>query len=294
MSTVDGWSWGRVRLPDRRWMQYVDTGPTTAPVAVYCHGIPGSRQEIGWAAPLLARSGVRMRLIALNRPGYGQSTWDPRSSFRSWANDAAKALDILGVHSCAVLGASGGAPYALAFAAASGHRVSRIGLAAGVGPPAVGGMRQSTVWLSEPRSARLRRLRYAALAVGYRAGLSTWLEERILAGLGEPDRSALATGQARSVLHQVAGEAFAQRGRAAAHEAGLLLRPWDLDLTYLDRPVGIWHGSLDTRVPVDVASGLAELLPHASLTIWTGHGHFSWAADDAVTEIATWLTQPSE
>lgn len=100
---------GRVRLPDGRWVQYLDIGPPTAPVVLCCHGIPGSRQEIGWAAPVLAGSGVPVRLLAWNRPGYGGS---------AWALDAATVLEGLGVYRCAVLGASGGAPFALAFAAA--------------------------------------------------------------------------------------------------------------------------------------------------------------------------------
>jgi pimeloyl-ACP methyl ester carboxylesterase len=232
-----------------------------------------------------------VRLVALNRAGYGTSSWDTAAGFKRWASDAGVVLDLIGVDDCAVLGASGGAPYALAFAAAHAPRVTRVGLAAGVGPPTVAGMDRSAVFLAEPRSDRLRTMRYAALAAGYRAGLGTWLEKRMLAALADPDRSALADGQARSVLHRVVDEAFAQRGRAAAHEAGLLLRPWDVDLALVDRPVRVWHGSLDTRVPVGVAAGMAALLPHASATIWDGHGHFSWATSDAVVEVAAALTQ---
>jgi pimeloyl-ACP methyl ester carboxylesterase len=87
------------------------------------------------------------------------------------------------------------------------------------------------------------------------------------------------------------GEAFAHRGRAAAVEAGLLVRAWDFDLTGVDQPVRIWHGSADTRVPVETAHGLAGLLPQASVSMWPGHGHFSWAASDAVVEVAADLTR---
>lgn len=221
----------------------------------------------------------------------GETTWAAGSGFKAWATDTAVVLEMLDVDHCAVLGASGGAPFALAFATEHTDRVSRIGLVAGVGPPTVEGMDRSAVWLSEPRSPRLRAVRHAALAAGYRAGLGGWLEERMLAALGDADRSALTNGEARSVLHDVVGEAFAQRGRAAAYEAGLLLQPWGLDPTHLDRPVRIWHGSLDTRVPVEVAHGLASVLPNASVTVWPQHGHFSWATSDAVIEIAAYLSR---
>lgn len=282
---------GSVRLTDGRWAQYLDVGPSAAPVVLYCHGVPGSRQEIGWAAPVLAGSGVPIRLLAVNRPGYGGSAWVAGGGFAAWASDAAVVLQRLGVNRCAVLGASGGVPFALAFAAAHSDRVSRVGLAAGVGPPTVEGMDRSAVWLSEPRSARLRSLRYAAVATGYRAGLGGWLEERMVASLAAPDSAALTERGARSVLHRVVGEAFAQNGRAAAVEAGLLLRAWDLDLTCVAQPVQIWHGSLDTRVPVETADGLAGLLPDASVTVWPRHGHFSWAASEDVIDVAAHLTR---
>ncbi len=280
----------RVRVPDGRWVQFREHGPASAPTVLYCHGAPGSRHEIGWAAPVLDRSRVPVRLVAVNRPGYGGSTWTPLAGFAAWASDAAAVLDTIGVDECSVLGASGGAPFALAFAVAYPDRVIRLGVAAGVAPPTVKGMDRSAVWLREPRSRQWRTARYTALAVGYRLGLRAWLEERMLAPLPGPDRQALSQRPARAVLHQVVREAFAQRGHAAAHEAGLLLQSWDLDPVELDRPVRVWHGSHDTRVPLEVGHGLADLLPGASLTVWPQHGHFSWATSDAVTEIAAYLT----
>jgi hypothetical protein len=44
-------------------------------------------------------------------------------------------------------------------------------------------------------------------------------------------------------------------------------------------------------LPAATSHGLADLLPHASVIIWPGHGHFSWAASDAVIEVADELTR---
>lgn len=79
------------------------------------------------------------------------------------------------------------------------------------------------------------------------------------------------------------GEAFAHHGHAAAVEAGLLARAWDFDLSSVDQPVRIWHGSADTRVHVETTHGLAGL--QASVSMWPGHGHFSWAISAAVPEV---------
>ncbi len=281
---------GGVRLPDRRWVQYTDQGPAGAPVVLYCHGIPGSRHEVAWASSALDGVGTPVRLIAPNRPGYGRSTWTRLPGFAAWTADAAHVLDGLGVGRCAVLGASGGAPFALACAQHLAARVNRVGVVAGVAPPRVAGMDRSAAWLTEPRDPRARVLRYAALAAGYRLGLGRWLEGRLLAALGEADRQALQPAGARATLHRVVVEAFAQRGRAAAHEAGLLLEDWDIDPAQVGVPVRVWHGTRDTRIPVEVSHGLTDLMPGASLEVWPQHGHFSWATSDQVAGIAAYLT----
>jgi len=67
--------------------------------------------------------------VAVNRPGYGQS--DPaESGLASVADDTVAVADSLAVHRFAVLGASGGGPYALACAARHPDRVAAVGTVA--------------------------------------------------------------------------------------------------------------------------------------------------------------------
>lgn len=73
-----------------------------------------------------------VRLIAPSRPGYGVSTMSPPGLART-AVDTLELADQLGIGPFALLGSSGGGPFALAMAAAAPDRVSAIAVLASPG-----------------------------------------------------------------------------------------------------------------------------------------------------------------
>jgi pimeloyl-ACP methyl ester carboxylesterase len=75
-----------------------------------------------------------MRVVTFDRPGYGKSTRHPGRTVAGGAGDVAAVADHLGLDRFAVIGASGGGPYALATAAALHDRVIRCATLMGVGP----------------------------------------------------------------------------------------------------------------------------------------------------------------
>ena len=75
-----------------------------------------------------------MRLIAPDRPGFGESSFKPGRTIGAWADDVVQLADRLGLDRFALLGVSGGGPYALACAARMPDRVSRVALVGGLGP----------------------------------------------------------------------------------------------------------------------------------------------------------------
>ncbi|MCX0269835.1 alpha/beta hydrolase [Nocardia zapadnayensis] len=123
-----------VTLPDGHRLQCRVEGPEDGTPIVQLHGAPGSRVDT--APPeLLDRVGVR--LVTYDRPGYGGS--DPQEGLR--VTDAAKHVeaiaDHLGIDRFAVVGRSGGTPYAAAVAAGLPDRVTRLGLLVPIAPPAL-------------------------------------------------------------------------------------------------------------------------------------------------------------
>src|SRR4029450_2646983 len=93
----------------------------------FLHGCPDSRHAAYAGDPAARRTGVR--LVAVNRPGYGESEAD--ASTHEWgAEDVAAVADRLGIERFAVLGMSIGGPYALACAVRFPDRVTAVGVAA--------------------------------------------------------------------------------------------------------------------------------------------------------------------
>ncbi len=281
---------GVLDLADGRRVAYARTGPAHEPVVVHCHGVPSSRWELGLIEATLQRVGSGVHILALNRPGYGPSGFRTLPGFIEWTSDVEEVLDRFGVDQVAVLGASGGAPFALACAHRFPERVRRVAVVVGVGPPDVPGMDRSAAITDEPTSDGARRAKYRLLSLGFALGLGPRLARRAIAGLAAEDRRVLGDATMRQAYLTVAGEAFSQRGRGATQDSGLLLRRWDFDLSAVTRPVRLWYGERDTQVPAEVGRSMAALLPGSSLVTWPDHGHFSWLGDgEAVADIVSFV-----
>lgn len=114
-----------VELPDGRTLHVYDTHPgdDARTMVVWHHGT----NNIGPPPTPLAADADRlgMRFIGFDRPGYGGSTARPGRDVAAVADDVNRVLDTLGVGEVAVMGHSGGGPYALACAAALTGRVTR-------------------------------------------------------------------------------------------------------------------------------------------------------------------------
>ena len=122
----------RLRLADGRTLACLEFGDPAGPPVLYFHGYPGSRLEARVAADAARRLGLR--LLAVDRPGFGQSTFQAGRTVGGWAADVAALADHLALERFSLVGVSGGAPYALACAAQLSHRLARVALVCPLGP----------------------------------------------------------------------------------------------------------------------------------------------------------------
>uniref|UniRef100_A0A8H7NIA3 AB hydrolase-1 domain-containing protein n=1 Tax=Bionectria ochroleuca TaxID=29856 RepID=A0A8H7NIA3_BIOOC len=105
------------------------------------HGYPSSRLEASGVDELARRRGIRV--ISLDRPGNGLSTMQPNRTIMDWTVDIRAFAEGMKLDRFAIIGGSGGGPYALACA----HALPRE-MVAGVGlcqRTTVGGWRASHV-----------------------------------------------------------------------------------------------------------------------------------------------------
>ncbi|CAK9781875.1 alpha/beta-hydrolase [Cutaneotrichosporon oleaginosum] len=116
-------------LPDARTLSFATYGTPSDPPLVFLHGFPSSRLEIAAISPRLVSLGLYV--IAPDRPGFGASSPLRGRTIAKYPDDIAVLLDHLGIARTALLGGSGGGPYALACA---GERVAALGVLAGAAP----------------------------------------------------------------------------------------------------------------------------------------------------------------
>jgi pimeloyl-ACP methyl ester carboxylesterase len=248
---------------------------------LYFHGYAGSRLEA--RAGSAAARGTGLRLLGVDRPGFGESTFQAERSIGAWPADIAALADGLGLRRFSIVGVSGGAPYALACAAALAERLNHVALVCPLGPldaanSTAGMLPQDRLMLAlAARTPRIARLTIRLLASWIRRRRNGYLEF-LTTGLAPPDRDVIAEPSYCSLMLESTMEALRQGGRGAAWELTLLARPWDFRLAEVRMRVSLWQGLADQIVPVPMARRLEGVLPACKSHYIPGEGHLSLVA----------------
>ena len=95
-------------------------------------------QKLDFAGVSETAAGQGVRLIAVDRPGYGLSTFDPARTYESGAHDIGELADHLGIDRFAVIGHSSGGPNAAACARFLADRLTCCAIVSGPAPPEAG------------------------------------------------------------------------------------------------------------------------------------------------------------
>jgi pimeloyl-ACP methyl ester carboxylesterase len=124
---------GAVGLPDGRRLGFAEYGAPHGPAIFWFPGTPGARRQIPPATRELAAE-REVRLIAVERPGIGDSTPHLYGSVLDYARDIEVVADRFGIGRFGAIGLSGGGPYVLACAAAFPDRFTAGAVLGGVAP----------------------------------------------------------------------------------------------------------------------------------------------------------------
>jgi pimeloyl-ACP methyl ester carboxylesterase len=268
-----------LRLRDGRRLELAVSGKPDGLPVLFFHGFIGSHHQADVAHETAERQGVW--LIAPNRPGVGRTTYRPRRALAESADDAAELADALGLRSFVVMGASGGAPYALACLARLPQRVRGAVVISGLGPVGEGRLLAKMPPLAR-RALQLGRqwpflVRwfFAARMPLFRRDPEAFLARLTLRWsradqelIQRPAIRQMFLADLRSVLLEGQGP------EGMAEELGLYSR-WGFRLRDLPpgRKVLFWHGTHDHLVPSFMAGYMAAQLPTAEVALRPG-GHF--------------------
>jgi pimeloyl-ACP methyl ester carboxylesterase len=268
-----------IRLDDGRVLGYAEYGSPDGKALFYFHGHPGARVETKFLAEQAGQAGVR--LIGIDRPGLGLSTYKKGRHLLDWPDDVIELADSLNIDHFAVVGFSGGGPYALACAYKLPHdRVSVCGVIAGVGHlnPFLSFLSQWLPWLLLPITKRLFQDEEQA-----RKSLLRFSQNWI-----EADKKSLLLPGIKELMADSLVEALRQGAKGAAYDGMLLGRSWGFKIEDITFPrIHLWHGELDKDVPVTAAREIAAKLVQCKATYYPREGHISLIVNHSKEIIST-------
>ena len=264
-------------LPDGRQLSFIEFGKCGGWPVFYFHGVPASCYE----ALLVNEDEIKrfgLRIIAPNRPGVGQSTFEPDRRFIDWPKDVLALAGHLNIERFAVLGNSGGSAYVLACALQIPDRLSAAVIVSGAWqmnlPLAMRNLSgpnrffwriaAKLPWLLTPvlRSMRPSLLSREKLLKSFRKIMQP------------PDYNAIRLRDRPQIAAETLAGGLAQL-EGSATEVQLYVKPSGLEFAGVHIPVYFFHGEQDKNVPMELVRGMLPGLRYASLITYRNDAHIS-------------------
>ncbi len=300
-----------VRLPSGRRLGIAEFGdPDGLPVLAF-HGAPASRMMFEVTDQDARRLGLR--IIAVDRPGYGLSPLDYGATLARRTDAFAELVDMYGLDRLAVLGVSGGGPYAVALAARLGARIDAMALISPLGPlaeiehrsrsgaPHAGnGSAAATAnghhnghhnghdhghgeaklsfghrafFLDLAKHSWVLRINAEIAMRSFRAA-PNFFAHTFAHLLPEADRNVVADPEISRSIVDMTMEATRTGIGGGIADLEIYSEPWQVDYAAITARSKIWQGLDDLIVPVGASLYLGELIRGCQVERMTGAGHF--------------------
>mmetsp|Transcript_318 Transcript_318/g.927 ORF Transcript_318/g.927 Transcript_318/m.927 type:complete len:607 (-) Transcript_318:21-1841(-) len=275
-----------VKLRDGRLLAYAQYGDLAGAPVLYLHGLCGSRIERPPDDSVATR--MRVRLITVDRPGYGESdmTLENRS-YPAWARDVQDLMAALDIDKFGVVGFSSGGPHALALAAAPELSGMLTGVVVASGDVPYTEIEDRDTELSELNQdmwqlATSTTGQWALIPVLH---CSVWepardhpesFVEEYMHGAADADKLLASDQGFHDMLLASTLEGAKHGSSAAAAEVVMERHNWGFDLKSINVPVTFVYGDSDPDLTESlVRKYLINVVPKATLHVGIGEGHFS-------------------
>lgn len=288
-------------LPNGGTVGFAEYGMPDGVPVLALHGAPASRLMFSVADAAARVHGLRV--VAPDRPGYGLTPTDDNPALASRTDLLHAFVDTLGFDRFAILGVSGGSPYAVALAARLQHRIAALALVSPMGP--VADYAASPDAALDPVSFLHDRffmhMPYRTWLTHPLGDLSAWMYRHgpevfmsLMPKLARmSDAEILSRPGVAQVMRTMTLEAFRQGGGGGTADLEIFGRPWNVQFGDVTAPTIVWQGTDDHIVPPQAARWLARQLPNATLHNFEDAGHF-WVFDhveDIVAQLAVLMSQ---
>jgi pimeloyl-ACP methyl ester carboxylesterase len=270
-----------IRLTDGRKLSFEDVGAPNGTPIFYFHGVPSARVEWHmWGNEALLQD-LGIRLIAVDRPGVGASTFQPHRGLSDWPADILALADALGIQRFSVIGYSGGGPYAAVCAAKIPQRLQQVALVSSLAPfdipAALVGLNPGNVKFLNVARQRpwVYRLLYRQVQLLAKFAPQQYLK-RALVTFESADRAAFARPEVHNAIFGCNGT-----GRGQQVDTAIILNNWDFNLGEIPIPVQLWHGEQDHNASMTMHQYLVRSIPQAIPHLISGEGHISLMVNHA-------------
>jgi pimeloyl-ACP methyl ester carboxylesterase len=264
-----------IEVPDGRTVGVAEYGVPEGKAVLWSHGGPGSRLE-----PIHLDSGAveaGLRLIGVDRPGYGLSVPQPGRTVGSWVPDALAVADHLGIDDFVTVGVSTGGAYALAVAALAPERVRGVVACCAMTDmrcqPARATMsprHAHAVWHAPDRASAI------AAAIDSHGLDGRKLFTGDAPALAASDLALFADPEWMKQIRATVPAMFAHGLDGYADDRIADGPGWvTFDVESITCPVIVVHGRSDIIVDVIHAEHTAAIVPNAELRVFDELGHFS-------------------
>jgi pimeloyl-ACP methyl ester carboxylesterase len=264
----------QIKLEDERVLGYAEYGSPEGIPIFYFHGFPSSRLDWRLINNDNLLSELNVRVIAPDRPGYGLSDYKRGRKLLDWPEDVIELANKLQIDSFAVLGVSGGNPYAASCAFGIRDRLIKTGMVCGMGPSDAPGMKDGVSWTIPGAPSIIRRVILILTSIGLRRDPDQFIS-RTKETISEPDSQLLVQPELAASFIEGTREAFRNGISGANQEAALFGRPWGFRLQDITTEVHLWHGEQDLNVPISVGRYVADTIPNCTASFHSKEGHLT-------------------
>ena len=267
----------QAQLKDGRRLGFAEFGdPAGKPVLIF-HDLWGNRNLRHPDDAILTRLGIR--LIGVDRPGYGMSTRHPERGMMDVVDDVMLLSKALQFEHFSVLGYSAGGPYALACAYRFPGIVRRCAVVSSLPP------------LDNPMGFRALHPYYAKL-LQLASGLEPffrWLMRgffmidaqrdsaqymrELAASLPRVDQEVFGNLDFFAMRRSMWEEIRSNGSEGLADEMISLVQAWHFHLQAIRVPVDIWWGESDRFCSPIVGQRMADMIPESRLHLEAAAGH---------------------
>jgi len=278
----------KLKLKDGRTLGFAEYGDPNGKPVLEFHGWPGCRYE-AWNYDEAGRK-TGARVIGVDRPGFGMSTYKKGYRIVDWPRDVVEFADALGLQKFRVMGISSGSPYSLACARFIPERLTACSVVSGISPLKVPGEKLRPRHYVEPTEIQLARL---ANFVSPIARLGLWYIARQIRkdpdkalrqftkDMPESDLDLLKDPDARQNFVNTVTECMRHGTRGPIASVGLEMKPWGFALSDITMHVSLWQGEDDNLVYPAAAAYMASKLPNHTLHTIADAGHLAVVARHA-------------